>query len=68
MSISYPLIIIYNNEIELLEHADESAAQMAVGLGAEVVVLDRNIDVLRALDAQFGLHVPLKTLTTYLMV
>ena len=31
-----------------------SAAQMAVGLGAEVVVLDRNIDVLRALDAQFG--------------
>ena len=31
-----------------------SAAQMAVGLGADVVVLDRNIDVLRALDAQFG--------------
>ncbi|WP_249931458.1 hypothetical protein [Pseudoalteromonas sp. S1610] len=23
MSISYPLIIIYNNESELLEHADE---------------------------------------------
>lgn len=31
-----------------------SAAQMAVGMGADVVVLDRNIDVLRALDAQFG--------------
>ncbi|TKB43743.1 alanine dehydrogenase [Thalassotalea mangrovi] len=31
-----------------------NAAQMAVGLGAEVVVLDRNINVLRRLDAQFG--------------
>jgi len=31
-----------------------SAAQMAVGMGADVVVLDRNIDVLRSLDAQFG--------------
>lgn len=31
-----------------------NAAQMAVGLRADVVVLDRNIDVLRQLDAQFG--------------
>ncbi|WP_371372246.1 alanine dehydrogenase [Thalassotalea aquiviva] len=31
-----------------------NAAQMAVGMGAEVVVLDRNINVLRRLDAQFG--------------
>lgn len=31
-----------------------NAAQMAVGLRANVVVLDRNIDVLRQLDAQFG--------------
>ncbi|MFD2166787.1 alanine dehydrogenase [Thalassotalea euphylliae] len=31
-----------------------NAAQMAVGMGADVVVLDRNINVLRKLDAQFG--------------
>ena len=31
-----------------------NAAQMAVGLGAEVVILDRNINVLRRLNAQFG--------------
>jgi len=31
-----------------------NAAQMAVGMGADVVVLDRNINVLRRLDAQFG--------------
>jgi alanine dehydrogenase len=31
-----------------------NAAQMAVGMGAEVVVLDRNTHVLRKLDAQFG--------------
>ncbi len=31
-----------------------NAAQMAVGLGADVVILDRNIDVLRSLNAQFG--------------
>ncbi|WOH38350.1 alanine dehydrogenase [Thalassotalea fonticola] len=31
-----------------------NAAQMAVGMGAEVVILDRNINVLRRLDAQFG--------------
>ncbi len=31
-----------------------NAAQMAVGLRANVVILDRNIDVLRSLDAQFG--------------
>ena len=31
-----------------------NAAQMAIGMGAEVVILDRNIDVLRRLDAQFG--------------
>ncbi|WP_440053053.1 alanine dehydrogenase [Pseudoalteromonas sp. T1lg65] len=31
-----------------------NAAQMAVGLGADVTILDRNIDVLRSLNAQFG--------------
>lgn len=31
-----------------------NAAQMAIGMGARVVVLDRSIDVLRRLDAQFG--------------
>ncbi|MDP7592340.1 MAG: alanine dehydrogenase [Litorilituus sp.] len=31
-----------------------NAAQMAVGMGADVVVLDRNTHVLRKLDAQFG--------------
>ena len=31
-----------------------NAAQMAVGMGADVVVLDRNTDVLRRVDAQFG--------------
>jgi alanine dehydrogenase len=31
-----------------------NAAQMAVGMGANVVVLDRNVNVLRRLDAQFG--------------
>lgn len=31
-----------------------NAAQMAVGMGADVVVLDRNVDVLRRVDAQFG--------------
>ncbi len=31
-----------------------NAAQMAVGMGAEVVILDRNTNVLRKLDAQFG--------------
>ncbi|PKG37816.1 alanine dehydrogenase [Psychromonas sp. Urea-02u-13] len=31
-----------------------NAAQMAVGMGAKVVLLDRNINVLRRLDAQFG--------------
>jgi len=31
-----------------------NAAQMAVGMGAEVVILDRNLNVLRRLDAQFG--------------
>jgi alanine dehydrogenase len=31
-----------------------NAAQMAVGMGADVVVLDRNVDVLRRIDAQFG--------------
>ena len=30
-----------------------NAAQMAVGMGANVTVLDRNLDVLRALDATF---------------
>jgi alanine dehydrogenase len=31
-----------------------NAAQMAVGLGADVTVLDRSIDVLRRIDARFG--------------
>ncbi|MDP2561869.1 alanine dehydrogenase [Psychrobium sp. 1_MG-2023] len=31
-----------------------NAAQMAVGLGAEVTILDRNIDTLRRLNVQFG--------------
>ncbi|WP_087023096.1 alanine dehydrogenase [Thaumasiovibrio subtropicus] len=31
-----------------------NAAQMAVGLRADVTILDRNIDVLRSLDAQFA--------------
>jgi len=31
-----------------------NAAQMAIGMGAHVVILDRSIDVLRKLDAQFG--------------
>ncbi|GAA5215144.1 alanine dehydrogenase [Corallincola platygyrae] len=31
-----------------------NAAQMAVGMGADVTVLDRSIDVLRAIDAEFN--------------
>ena len=31
-----------------------NAAQMAIGLGAEVTVIDRSIDVLRRIDARFG--------------
>lgn len=31
-----------------------NAAQMAVGMGANVVLLDRNIDVLRRINLQFG--------------
>ena len=31
-----------------------NAAQMAAGLGADVTVLDRSLDVLRRLDARFG--------------
>ena len=34
-----------------------NAALMAVGLGAQVVVLDRNVDVLRRLVAQFGTRI-----------
>ncbi|MET1257233.1 alanine dehydrogenase [Aliikangiella maris] len=34
-----------------------NAAQMAIGMGAQVVILDRSIDVLRRLDAQFGAQV-----------
>ncbi len=30
------------------------AAQMALGMGAEVIVIDRSVDVLRALNRQFG--------------
>jgi alanine dehydrogenase len=31
-----------------------NAAQMAIGLGADVTILDRNIDTLRGLNIQFG--------------
>ncbi|WP_196137522.1 alanine dehydrogenase [Aliikangiella sp. G2MR2-5] len=31
-----------------------NAAQMAVGMGANVVILDRSVDVLRRIDAQFN--------------
>ncbi|PWK53271.1 alanine dehydrogenase [Pleionea mediterranea] len=31
-----------------------NAAQIAVGMGAQVVILDRNIDVLRRINVQFG--------------
>lgn len=34
-----------------------NAALMAVGLGAQVVILDRNVDVLRRLVAQFGTRI-----------
>ena len=34
-----------------------NAAAMAVGTGAEVIVIDRNLDVLRHLDHQFGARV-----------
>jgi len=34
-----------------------NAAAMAVGTGAEVVVMDRSLDVLRSLDARFGARV-----------
>jgi alanine dehydrogenase len=34
-----------------------NAAQIAVGTGAQVVVLDRNLDVLRRIDRQFGARV-----------
>lgn len=32
----------------------QNAAAMAVGMGAEVVILDRSVDVLRKLDEQYG--------------
>ena len=31
-----------------------NAAQMALGLGADVTVLDRSVDVLRRINAQFN--------------
>lgn len=34
-----------------------NAAQMAIGMGAHVIILDRSIDVLRKLDAQFGAQI-----------
>ena len=34
-----------------------NAAQMAVGMGADVAILDRNVDVLRRLNVQFGSRV-----------
>lgn len=36
-----------------------NAAQMAVGLGAHVVIMDNNVESLRRLDAQFGASVQL---------
>ena len=41
-----------------------NAAQMAIGLGADVTILDRNIDVLRSLDIQFGGRVKVLYSTT----
>ncbi len=32
----------------------QNAAQMAIGMGAEVTVIDRSLDVLRQIDARFG--------------
>ncbi len=32
----------------------QNAAQMAIGLGANVTIIDRSLDVLRQLDARFG--------------
>ena len=32
----------------------QNAAQMAIGLGADVVIVDKSLDVLRDLDARFG--------------
>lgn len=34
-----------------------NAVKMAVGMGARVIVLDRNVDVLRRIDAEFGTQV-----------
>ncbi len=34
-----------------------NAIKMAVGMGARVIVLDRNVDVLRRIDAEFGTQV-----------
>lgn len=41
-----------------------NAAQMAVGLGADVTILDRNIDTLRSLNIQFGSSVKVLYSTT----
>ena len=41
-----------------------NAAQMAVGLGADVTILDRNIDTLRSLNIQFGSSVKVIYSTT----
>jgi len=41
-----------------------NAAQMAVGLGADVTILDRNIDTLRSLNIQFGSQVKVIYSTT----
>lgn len=41
-----------------------NAAQMAVGLGADVTILDRNINTLRNLDIQFGSRVKVLYSTT----
>lgn len=42
-----------------------NAAQMAVGMGANVTVLDKSIDVLRRFDAQFGNQVQTRFSTAH---
>ncbi|RMF14415.1 MAG: alanine dehydrogenase [Gammaproteobacteria bacterium] len=42
-----------------------NAAQMAVGMGANVTVLDKSIDVLRRFDAQFGNRVQTRFSTAH---
>ena len=45
-----------------------NAAQMAVGLGAKVIVLDKNVDALRRLDVQFGNRIQTVFSTTQALI